>query len=143
MGGQIRNGVTNARVTTTLAILPPDEDDKGHDEGSPQPFLTNLPMDDVTALDRRESKRMLERYQDRAAIESSYVSIKECAGSTTSNVFEVRWYHFAFATIVYDLWLLVDFLIQERIHVIETLNSPRISLSRFLDRLDDHLDQLL
>lgn len=141
--GQVRDGVSNTRVTTNLAILPPDEEDNVHRGNSPQPFFTNLDVSDEIALDRRRSRRAIEKYRDRAAIESSYASIKECAGYTTSNVFEVRWFHFAFATIVYDLWLLVDFLVQERINVVETLNSPRITLDRFLDDLDEHLEELL
>lgn len=141
--GQVRDGVSKSRVTTNLVILPPDVEDNVHSGDSPQPFFTNLDVSDEIALDRRRSRKVIEKYRDRAAIESSYASIKECAGYTTSNVFEVRWFHFAFATIVYNLWLLVDFLVQERINVIETLNSPRITLDRFLDDLDDHLQALL
>jgi len=39
------------------------------------------------------------------------------------------------------MWLLVNFLTQERIGVIETRKKPRIQLSRFLDWLDDLLDK--
>ena len=43
---------------------------------------------------------------------------------------------FAFACVIYNLWLLVDFLTQERIGVIETRTKPRITLKRFLEMLD-------
>ncbi|WP_236995992.1 hypothetical protein [Natronorubrum daqingense] len=59
-------------------------------------------------------------YDNRAAIEKSYTSIKECAAWTTSKAFQVRWFLFVFACIVYNMWLLVDFLTQERIGVLET-----------------------
>ena len=38
------------------------------------------------------------------------------------------------------MWLLVDFLAQERIGVIETRKKPRITLSRFLDWLEQELE---
>jgi hypothetical protein len=139
---KVRYGTSNTRVPTNLIILPPDDAEKTRGY-SPQAFYTNLDVSDEIALDRRRSRKAVEKYRDRAAIETAYASIKDCAGYTTSNVFEVRWFHFAFATIVYDLWLLVDFLMQDRIGIIETENSPRISLDRFLDDLDDHLEQLL
>jgi len=41
------------------------------------------------------------------------------------------------------MWLLVDFLTQERIGVIKTPKKPRITLSRFLDRLDRELITLM
>ena len=55
----------------------------------------------------------------------------------------MRWFHFAFGCLVYNMWLLVDFLIQDRIGVIETLSEPRISLSRFLDWLKKELVTLV
>ncbi|WP_275882127.1 hypothetical protein [Halorhabdus sp. BNX81] len=73
----------------------------------------------------------------------SYSSIKEAAAWTASKEFEVRWFHFAFGCLVYNMWLLVDFLIQDRIGVIETLSEPRISLSRFLDWLKKELVTLV
>lgn len=41
------------------------------------------------------------------------------------------------------MWLLVDFLTQERIGVIETRMKPRITLSDFLDDLEEVLDTLI
>lgn len=40
-------------------------------------------------------------------------------------------------------WLLVDFLTQERIGVIETRKKPRIKLSRFTKWLEKELGTLL
>ncbi len=65
--------------------------------------------------------------------------MKKCAAWTTSKEIEVQWFHFAFGCVIYNLWLLVDFLTQERIGVIETRKKPYITLPRFLDWLDTEL----
>jgi hypothetical protein len=138
--GRVKDDVSNAKVYTNVVVLPPDEDDDVRAEGSPQPFLTSLDLNDEIALDRRYARDRMEQYSERGGIENSYSSIKQCAAWTTSKEFEVRWFHFAFACIVYNMWLLVDFLTQDRIGVIETRQKPRIQLTRFLDWLDDLLD---
>jgi hypothetical protein len=133
--GKVKHKGTNASVSTNLVILPPEEDCKARDGA--QPFITNIEnVSDEIALDRRWTKRQIERYESRAAIENTYSSIKQCAAKTTSKAIEVRWFHFGFACIIYNLWLLVDFLTQERIEVIETRQKPRIKLSRFLRWVD-------
>lgn len=141
--GSVRREVTNTRVTTTLVILPPDEDDPVHESGTQQAFVTNTEVDDEIGLDRRRTKRKIERYSERGAIETSYQKIKEAAAWTTSKEFEVRWFHFGFACVVYNFWLLVDFLVQERIGVIAVRAKPRITLSRFLSWLDRELSALI
>jgi hypothetical protein len=141
--GRVKGERGNSRVYSRLVILPPDEDDDAHEEGSPQPFLTNLDLDDEIALDRRWAKKQIEEYSARAGIETSYSSIKEVAAWTTSKEFAVRWFHFGFAAIVYNFWLLVDFLTQERLGVIETRKKPRITLSRFLRWLERELGTLI
>jgi len=143
MHGAVKGGVSNHAVYTTVVVLPPAEDDDVHEDGSPQPFVTSLNVSDEVALDRRWAKKEIEAYSDRGAIENSYSSVKEAAAWTTSKEFEVRWFHFAFGCVVYNMWLLVDFLTQERIGVIETRKKPRITLSRFLDWLDKELITLI
>ena len=143
MHGSVKNGVSNTKVRCNIVILPPDEDDDAHEDGSPQPFITNLEVSDEIALDRRWARKQMEAYNDRAAIENSYASIKKCAAWTSSKEIEVRWFHFAFGCLVYNMWLLVDFLTQERIGVIETRKKPRITLSRFLRWLDRELVTLI
>lgn len=113
--GKVKDKTTNTRVTTNVVILPPDEDDETHEEGSPQPFLTNLDVSDELPHERRWATKKMNEYSDRGAIETSYSSIKEVAAWTTSKEFEVRWFHFAFGCLVYNMWLLVDFLTQERL----------------------------
>lgn len=141
--GSVKKLTTSTRVSTTLVMLPPDEDDEVNDGDSPQPFYTSLNLSDKTALDRRWATKQIKEYSNRAAIENSYSSIKNAAGWTTSKEFEIRWFHFAFGCIVYNMWLLVDFLVQERIDVIETRKKPRIRLSRFLDWFDQELVKLI
>jgi len=70
-------------------------------------------VSDEVALDRRWAKQQIEQYSDRGAIENSYSSIKNAAAWTTSKEFGVRWFHFAFGCVVYNMWLLVDFLTQK------------------------------
>jgi len=135
--GQVKGRASNTRVRTNLVLLPPDEDNDA--VSGPQPFVTNLTVSDELRIDRRKAARKINRYSDRATIENSYSSIKQCAAWTTSKAFEVRWFHFAFACVIYNLWLLVDFLTQERIGVIETRTKPRITLKRFLKMLDREL----
>ena len=143
MHGPVKDQVTNSKVYTSVVVLPPDNDDDTHDDETPQPFLTNLDVDDETSLNRKWATKQIEEYSDRGAIENSYSSIKEAAAWTTSKEFEVRWFHFAFGCLVYNMWLLVDFLTQERIGEIETRKKPRISLKRFLDWVENEVVRLL
>ena len=71
MYGDVKGSVSNTRVESTLVVLPPDEDDEVHKRDSPQPFLTNVYASDIIALDRRETKKRIERYRNRGAIENS------------------------------------------------------------------------
>lgn len=138
--GIVKHERTNHRVETNLAILPPEENN--HDDlpdDSPQPFVTNLDVDDEIRLDRWYTYTQIQKYSKRGGIERSYSSIKECAAYTTSKEFEVRWFHFMLGTILYNLWLLVDLLVQERIGEIETRTKPRIKLGRFLRKLEKAL----
>jgi hypothetical protein len=143
MYGRVKNQPSNTRVETNLVILPPGDEDPARSKRETQPFVTNKDMSNEIALDRRWTHKQIQEYNTRAAIETSYTSIKECAAWTTSKEFEVRWFHFAFACLVYNIWLLVDFLVQERIGVIETRRKPRITLQRFLDKLEKELKELL
>ncbi|VTT86272.1 hypothetical protein DM2_2310 [Halorubrum sp. DM2] len=143
MHGTVKDGVSNHAAHTNVVVLPPAEDDDVHEEGSPQPFITSLDASDEVALDRRWTKQQIEQYSDRGAIENSYSSIKNAAAWATSKEFGVRWFHFAFGCVIYNMWLLVDFLTQERIGVIKTRKKPRITLSRFLDWLDRELITLM
>lgn len=136
--GPVKHDVSNTRAETTLVGLPPDED---HDEV--QTFATNLVLDDEIRLDRRWTKKQITRYRRRGGIETAYSKIKEFAPWTTSTDFSVRLFHFGFAVLLYDLWLLVDFLVQTLIDVVEFRTKPRVTAPRFRAFLRREVSALL
>lgn len=74
-----------------------------HEEGFPQLFLTNFDVSDDRGKFRVQAREKMEAYSDRAAIGNSYSSIKQAAAWTSSKEFEVRWFHFAFGCLVYNM----------------------------------------
>ena len=158
--GPVKHGVSNERVTTNLVGLPgdpdeeqygfgetPDEDDsdtddEDDDEPEAVPFYTNTHVDDEIAVDRRQTRRKVEQYNRRGGIETSYKKIKEFAAWTTSKEFEVRLWHFGFAVLLYNAWLLVDFLVQVGLDV-EFRSKPRITAQRFRNYVQRRLTRLI
>jgi hypothetical protein len=136
--GPVKDGVSNASAATTLVGLPPDED---YDHV--QVFATNLDVDDEIGLDRRWAKKQMQRYRRRGGIETAYSKIKEFAPWTTSTEFSVRLFHFGFAVLLYDLWLLVDFLVQTLIDVVKFRTKPRVTAPRFRGFLRREVSALL
>jgi len=155
--GPVKHGVSNERVTTTLIGLPgnPDDDQYGYGETADEdedlvpeedqvavPFYTNTHADDKIALDRRQTKRKVEQYNRRGGIETAYKKIKEFAAWTTSKDFSVRLFHFGFAVLLYNAWLMVDFLVQAGLDV-EFRSKPRITAQRFISFIDRQLTRLI
>ncbi|MHC3439727.1 hypothetical protein ACYJ1Y_16955 [Natrialbaceae archaeon A-gly3] len=128
--GPVKHGVTNSSAKTTLVGLPPDED-RDH----VQVFATNL--------DRRWAEKQMTRYRRRGGIETAYSKIKEFAPWTTSTNFSIRLFHFGFAVLLYDLWLLVDFLVQSLIDIVEFRTKPRVTSPRFRAFLRREVSALL
>lgn len=135
--GPLKHGRSNERGETTMVVLPPDEK-RDHK----QPFATNLEVDDTIDVDRRSAKRRIKRYQKRGGIENAYKKIKEFAAWTTSKEFEVRLFHFGFAVLLYNMWLLVDFLVQVSMDE-EVRSKPRVTAARFRKFLDRRVSALL
>ncbi|WP_133305140.1 hypothetical protein [Halonotius pteroides] len=81
-------------------MLPPNEDS---DLDGVRPFVTNLAVNDDIRVDRVQTVEKIQRYNYRGGIEASYKSIKECAAWKTSKAIEVRWLHFAFACVIYNI----------------------------------------
>ena len=52
-------------------------------------------------------------------------------------------YHFGFAVLLYDLWLLVNFLVQTLIDVVEFRTKPRVTAPRFRGFLRREVSALL
>ncbi|MDR5672025.1 transposase [Halalkaliarchaeum sp. AArc-GB] len=159
--GPVKHGASNERVTTNLVGLPGDPDDEQYGFGEtsdsdeatnddddretnlePVPFYTNTHVDDEIAVDRRQTKKKVERYNKRGGIETAYKKIKEFAAWTTSKEFEVRLWHFGFAVLLYNAWLLVDFLVQVGLDV-EFRSKPRITAQRFRNYVQRRLTRLI
>ncbi|GGL39859.1 hypothetical protein GCM10009037_24580 [Halarchaeum grantii] len=83
--------------------------------------------------DRSETEGIINRYSRRWGIENSYKTIKDCLAMTTSKNFSVRWFYFGFAVLLYDMWLLVDFVIQVSLDCVEQRTKPRLPARRFLE----------
>lgn len=120
------SGGVRKRAETTLVGLPPDEDCD-----QTQVFLTNLDLNDEIRLDRRSTRRRIKRYTRRGGIENSYGGIKQFAPWTTSREYAVRLFHFGFAMLLYDMWLLVDLLVQRSLGIVEFRTKPRVIAPRF------------
>lgn len=134
--GAVRDGVSNERVVTTAVTLPPDDNQE-----SEHSFATNLDVDDEIGADRRWTRQKIERYSLRGGIETAYSKIKEFCGMTTSHDFKVRLFHFGMATLLYNMWLLVDFLVQ-RSTAGEVKSKPQITAERFRWFVERLLHQL-
>jgi len=131
MYGQTIDGPSNDRVETTLIGIPKDQ--------SPDQtvvFATNYEVDDEIALDRREAKRRVNRYSRRWGIETNYRSLSEFLPYTTSKEYAVRLFHFGFAVLIFNMWRLVDFLIQVNTDALEYRTKPRIKAKHFLNLVE-------
>lgn len=155
--GPVKDCVSNERVTTNLVGMPgdPDEEQYGFGENpdpdeetgdgdalEPVPFYTNTHVDDEIAVDRRQTRRKVEQYNRRGGIETAYKKIKEFAAWTTSKEFEVRVWHFGFAVLLYNAWLMVDFLVQVGLDK-EFRSKPRITADRFRSYIQRRLTRLI
>jgi hypothetical protein len=132
------SGGVRKRAETTLVGLPPDED-----RNQTQVFLTNLDVNDEIRLDRRSTRRRIKRYTRRGGIETAYGGIKQFAPWTTSREYAVRLFHFGFAMLLYDMWLLVDLFVQRSLGVVEFRTKPRVIAPRFRGFLRRRLATLI
>jgi hypothetical protein len=114
-------------VTPTLVGVPSDRK-----EDTTVTFVTNLTVSDATEKARGRTRRVMRRYARRWGIENSYKSIKDFLAWTPSRNTAVRVFYFGFAVILYDMWLLVDLLIQVNLDIDHRL-KPRVSARTFLN----------
>ena len=114
-------------VTPTLVGVPSDRK-----EDATVTFVTNLSVSDATKDARGRTRRVMRRYARRWGIENSYKSIKDFLTWTTSRNTAVRVFYFGFAVILYDMWLLVDLLIQINLNIERRL-KPRVPARTFLN----------
>ena len=109
-----------------------------NDESKTVAFTTNVDVKDEIRLDREEAKGWVQRYSRRWGIENSYKTIKDFLAWTTSKNFVVRLFYFGFAVLLYNMWLLVDLLVQLSLDV-EYRRKPRVTAKRFLNLARKHL----
>lgn len=81
---------------------------------------------------RNDAQGWVNRYSRRWGIENSYKTIKDFLAWTTSKDFVVRLFYFGFAVLLYNMWLLVDFLVQVSLDL-EHRYKPRVTAKRFLN----------
>jgi hypothetical protein len=124
--GPTLGGPTNSRVETTHVGVPKD---KKPDETVV--FATNDELDDQIELDRRETKRRINRYRRRWGIETNYRCLDDFLPSTTSKEYSIRLFHFGFGMLVFNMWRLVDFLVQLDLDA-DQRSKPRLKAKRFL-----------
>jgi IS4 transposase len=152
MHGPAKHGTSNEKIETTLIGLPgdpyddqygfgkaPDEDESHDPDIEPVPFATNLSVGDETPVERRHTLEKVEEYSRRGGIETAYKKIKELSSYTTSKDFSVRLFHFGFAVVLYNIWLMVDFLVQSSLPDTEVRPKPRITAKRFVKFLERRL----
>jgi IS4 transposase len=89
-------------------------------------------MSDGTTAARGRTRRIMGRYARRWGIENSYKSIKDFLAWTTSRNTAVRVFYFGFAVILYDMWLVVDLLVQISLNIEQRL-KPRVPARTFLN----------
>lgn len=127
MYGSVSGGGTQKRAGTNLVLLPSTAD-----EDKTVAFTTNKDVKAETETERRYTKGLLNRYSRRWGIENSYKTIKDFLAWTTSKDFGVRLFYFGFAVLLYNMWLLVDLLVQTSLDI-DHRYKPRVTAKRFLN----------
>jgi len=120
-------GSETVTVTPTLVGVP-----STRKEDTTVVFVTNLTVSDGTKAERGRTRRVMGRYARRWGIENSYKSIKDFLAWTTSRNTAVRVFYFGFAVILYDMWLVVDLLVQVSLNIEQRL-KPRVPARTFLN----------
>ena len=114
-------------VTPTLVGVPSTKK-----EDETVTFVTNHQVSDGTKAARGRTRRIMRRYARRWGIENSYKSMKDFLAWTTSRNTAIRVFYFGFAVILYDMWLVVDLLVQISLDVEQRL-KPRVPARTFLN----------
>lgn len=125
--GPISDGRTSQPGSTNLVLLPSTKEPE-----KTVAFTTNIEVSDDTEIERLDAKGWVDRYSRRWGIENSYKTIKDFLAWTTSKEFVVRFFYFGFAVLLYNMWLLVDLIVQLSLDV-EHRYKPRVTAKRFLN----------
>lgn len=114
-----------------MALVPPPQSDV-----KVFPFYTNKDVNDTSSMGRNRTERVINRYRRRWAVEAQFRSLKTFLPKTTSNNHIVRLFHFAFGMLWYNLWRIIDFLIQQSMDEYETRIKPRVKAKRFVNAME-------
>jgi hypothetical protein len=125
--GPVSGGATNKRAAASLVLLPSSKDKE-----KTVAFMTNKDVKTSTETERKYTKSVIDRYSRRWGIENSYKTIKDFLAWTTSKDYTVRLFYFGFAVLLYNMWLLVDLLVQLSLDI-EHRYKPRVTAKRFLN----------
>ncbi|WP_232700822.1 transposase [Halobacterium wangiae] len=125
--GPTVGGSTSDRVETTHVGVP-----KNQNPDETVVFATNMDVDDEIEMDRRETENLMNRYRRRWGIETNYRALEDFLPETTSKDYSVRLFHFGFGVLMFNMWRLIDFLVQ--LSLDSTVRSkPRLIADRFRD----------
>jgi IS4 transposase len=106
-------------------------------------FKTNHPAFDTSDDDTEEellatARGFIARYSNRWGIENGYKQIKQFRVRTTSKEHEYRYFNFAFACVLYNVWRLVDLLVKLALED-DPDYSPRVQATTFLTLAGKHI----
>lgn len=107
------------------------EADEGGEERQYAVFETNAGIDTDAEGDAllHEVAGVIRRYRDRWTVENSFKSIKQFTVPTTSRSPVLRFFNFAFACLLFDVWRVVDLLVRQ---VLGVEDGPVVPFSRVL-----------
>lgn len=125
--GAVSGGGTNERAAANLVLMPSTADTE-----KTVAFMTNKDVKAGTETERKYTKSVIDRHSRRWGIENSYKTIKDFLAWTTSKDYTVRLFYFGFAVLLYNMWLLVDLLVQLSLDI-EHRYKPRVTAKRFLN----------
>jgi len=107
------------------------------EDGEYSIFATNM-----DSVEPDEINSVVNVYRRRWDIENQYKSIKDFMPRTSSMDFRVRFLNFVFATLVYNLWRLTDYLIKRALDI--DIRAPPLfgarTFARFVGNFLDEID---
>lgn len=129
------------REEETRKLRATTKDEKAREDPGIVVFETNHPY--VTAQDadgqQMDGKafihmveRMVRRYRHRWGIENGFKKLKHFMVRTTSKERNYRFFNFAFACVLYNVWRLVDLLVKLAIEGENSAYKPRVDANQFL-----------
>lgn len=128
--GKERDGGAMQRAETNLVLLPSTRSDKNIAS-----FYTNKDVDDSTSFHRNQTERRVNKYERRWGTETNFRSLKIFLPKTASNNHVVRIFHFAFGVLLFNLWRLIDLLVQQSMDAYETRSKPRVTAKRTVNAI--------